>query len=262
MITNGLVVEEQADVIAAAGFFGVTLSIDGPTAVHDELRGMPGGLERSLAGAAALVKRGVRIGAVTQVNQLNLDHLAEVHDLLFTHGFDGWQVQLTMAHGRAGEQSDLCLQPEHLIALEETLVELRGQQALFMQVADNVGYMSRNEPRLRTGIGQHARFWTGCGAGLSVVGITSDGTVRGCLSLPQEADEANLRDRSLASIWQDPEAFAYNRQATLADLNGPCTDCPFGKICRAGCRSQSFAATGDPHANPYCLWRVTRDAGS
>jgi len=262
LITNGLLVEKQAEVIAAAGFFGVTFSIDGPAAVHDELRGVPGGLDQTLAGAAELVKRDVRIGAVTQVNRRNLPHLAEIHDLLFTHGFDGWQVQLTMAHGRAGEQDDLCLEPAQLPLLQETLVKLREQQALFMQVADNIGYMSRSEPALRTGIGQRARFWTGCGAGLSVIGITSDGTVRGCLSLPPTADEGNLRERNLAAIWQDPEAFAYNRRFQVDWLTGPCAGCPFGKLCRGGCTSQALAATDNPHDNPYCLWRVTQEAGT
>jgi len=260
LITNGLLVEKQAEVIAAAGFFAVTFSVDGPAAIHDELRGVPGGLDRLLAGAAELVKRDVRIGAATQVNRRNLDHLSEIHDLLFTHGFDGWQVQLTMAHGRAGEQDDLRVDPTELPRLQATLIQLREQQALFMQAADNIGYMSRFEPALRTGIGQRARFWTGCGAGLSVVGITSDGTVRGCLSLPASADEGNVRERSLAAIWQDPEAFAYNRRFQIDQLAGPCRECPFGTICRGGCTSQALSVDDNPHSNPYCLWRVTQQA--
>ncbi len=262
LITNGLLVKKQAEVIAAAEFFAVTFSIDGPASVHDELRGLSGGLDQLLAGAAELVKRDVRIGAATQVNQRNLPHLAEIHELLFTHGFDGWQVQLTMPHGRAGEQDDLCLTPEQLPQLQETLLRLREQQALFMQAADNIGYMSRFEPALRTGIGQRARFWTGCGAGLSVVGITSDGTVRGCLSLPPDQDEGNLRERNLAAIWNDPEAFAYNRRFQVEQLDGPCRECPFGKICRAGCTSQALSAGDGPHSNPFCLWRVTQQAHS
>ncbi|MGD0838886.1 MAG: radical SAM protein, partial [Polyangia bacterium] len=65
MITNGLLAAKQADVIAGCGFSAVTFSIDGPAPVHDFLRGLDGGLGRTLEGARALRKRGVRIGAAT-----------------------------------------------------------------------------------------------------------------------------------------------------------------------------------------------------
>jgi MoaA/NifB/PqqE/SkfB family radical SAM enzyme len=37
-ITNGLLVEKQAEAIIAAGFFTVGFSVDGPHEIHDELR--------------------------------------------------------------------------------------------------------------------------------------------------------------------------------------------------------------------------------
>jgi radical SAM protein with 4Fe4S-binding SPASM domain len=259
LITNGLVVAAQADAIAAAGFYGVTFSVDGPESVHDALRGVAGGLQRLLRGAEALRRRGVRIGAATQVNRLNLERLAEIQSLLVAHGFQGWQVQLTMAHGRAAERDEgLCLAPEQLPLLEERLVPLCSEPALLTQVADNIGYMSRHEPLLRTIAGQPPRFWTGCAAGLQVVGITSNGTVRGCLSLPPAADEGNVRQRSLTAIWNDPNAFAYNRRFEVEQLSGPCAGCPFGRICRGGCRSLAWAGPArSPHANAHCIWRVT-----
>jgi len=260
LISNGLLAAAQAEAIAGAGFYGVTLSVDGPARVHDELRGVAGALAQLLAGAAELRRRGVRLGAVTQVNQRNLPHLAEVHELLLDHGFEGWQVQLTMAHGRALGQADLCLRPEQLPALEESLLGLEEHPcALFMQAADNIGYMSRHEPRLRSGTGRADRFWAGCAAGLSVVGITSDGTVRGCLSLPPSLDEGRLAERSLAAIWNDPEAFAYNRRFRPEDLSGACGSCVFGRICRGGCHSLAVAATGSHRSNPYCLWRLQQE---
>jgi radical SAM protein with 4Fe4S-binding SPASM domain len=256
LITNGLSVAAQAQAIADRGFSAVTFSVDGPAAVHDALRGVPGGLERLLRGAQALSERGVRLGAVTQVNRVNLPWLKDILGLLVAHGFQGWQVQLTMPQGRARERADtLCLEPEELPGLEERLVALQADAPFFLQAADNIGYLSRLDPRLRTGRGQPERCWMGCGAGLTVVGLTSDGTVRGCLSLPSAADEGNLRERSLGDIWHDPEAFAYNRQFRVEDLAGTCRNCTFGLVCRGGCQSLSFAATGAFHHNPYCSGR-------
>jgi radical SAM protein with 4Fe4S-binding SPASM domain len=263
LITGGLSVSRQVDAITQAGFFGVTFSVDGTAATHDRLRGVRGGLDRLLAAARALEQRGVRIGAVTQVNRLNLPHLGEIHQLLVEHGFRGWQVQLTMPHGRAAERArELCLRPEDLPALETKLRELQSQSTLFLQAADNLGYMGRHEPALRSGKPGVPAFWGGCRAGLEVVGITSDGGVRGCLSLPPVADEGNVRDRSLGAIWQDPDRFAYNRKFRREDLSGPCQGCVFGALCRGGCRSLAYATSpGCFHANPYCISRVARASG-
>ena len=258
LITNGLAVARQAARVAEAGFFAVTFSVDGPEAVHDRLRGVDGGLRRLLTGAASLRKRGVRLGAVTQVNRLNMGCLDEIHDRLVDNGFEGWQLQLTMAHGRAADSGDLCLPPARMPELEARLLKLQQRTTMFVQAADNVGYMSRQEPALRSGTGRADRCWTGCSAGLQVLGVTSDGRVRGCLSLPDSFDEGSLRQRSLAEIWNDPGAFSYSRAFGRELLSGPCDGCELGAVCRGGCTSLSVASAGVAHGNPYCLSRIER----
>jgi radical SAM protein with 4Fe4S-binding SPASM domain len=258
MISNGLGVEKQAAAIVDAGLFAVTLSVDGPREVHDGLRGVPGALDRLLCGARALVRRGVRIAAVTQVNQRNLQELRTIRTLLVDAGFQGWQLQLTLPYGRAERRAHgLCLLPEQLPELEAEIVALRSQSDFFIQAADNIGYMSEREPLIRTAPGQPTQFWVGCGAGLDVIGITSDGTVRGCLALPAAADEGNVRHRSLASLWTDPSAFSYNRRFQVTDLQGPCVGCAFAVVCRGGCRALAWTTSpGSPHLNRYCSQRV------
>ncbi len=256
MISNGLAAAEQADVIAGCGFAAITFSIDGPAEIHDALRGVAGGLAETLRGADALRARGVLLGAVTQINRRNLECLEETLEVLAAHGFAGWQLQLTMPHGRArlpGHEG-FCLRPDELPALEERLVALQARAPFFVQVADNIGYMGRHEPRLRSGRVLAERCFLGCPAGLEVVGITSDGTVRGCLSFPAgAADEGNLRDRRLADLWNDPRAFAYNRAFTPAALGPGCRDCAFGSLCRGGCQSLCRATTGVFHHNAHCI---------
>jgi radical SAM protein with 4Fe4S-binding SPASM domain len=254
MISNGLLLEERADDVAAAAFSAVTVSVDGTAAIHDHLRGAAGSLARLWRGIEALRRRGVRIGAVTQINRLNVELLEEIHRELLDHGVEGWQLQLTVALGRAVRE--LCLTPDALPALEERMAALVQDSRLFVQAADSLGYLGRHEPIIRSGTGQAGQFWTGCQAGLQVIGITSDGGVRGCLSLPPVFDEGNLRQRSLAEIWGDPRAFAYNRRFHRAELGGPCASCAFGELCRAGCKSLAYAATGGLAENPYCVARV------
>jgi len=262
MITNGLLVAASADAIAAAGFHSVGFSVDGPAAVHDALRGTTGGFTRLMDGARELVARKVLIGAATQVNTRNKDRLVELHDLLVDAGFEGWQVQLTMPQGRAAKSGgeELCVRPEALPEIEETLLALKARTPLFLQAADNFGYMSRGEPLLRAGTPKADRFFCGCMAGLSVLGVTSDGTVRGCLSLPPAFDEGNVRDRPLAEIWNDPTAFPYNRRFDPSALRGACGGCPYGEICRGGCRSLAYATGEDVTENAHCLFALGRGA--
>jgi radical SAM protein with 4Fe4S-binding SPASM domain len=257
LITNGLLVAKQAEAIAEAGFFAVTMSVDGTAAVHDRLRRVPGALKALLEGAAALSRRGVLIGASTQVNKANLGELDAIHDLLAAHGFRGWQVQLTLPHGRASKNRDaLFIEPEDLLTLESNLLTIQSRSDLFIQIADTIGYMGRGEPRLRSGDSRAPGLWGTCAAGTQAVGITSDGTVRGCLSMPADFDEGNIRLRPLKEIWQDQDAFSYNRKLNLEDLTGPCADCALKRFCRGGCTNLAFVATGNLFSQPYCLRRL------
>ena len=165
-----------------------------------------------------------------------------------------------MPHGRAQLRKDsLCLLPAELPILERQILDLLTSSKLYIQVGDNIGYMSRDEPQLRTAAGQAYRCWTGCGAGLTVVGITSDGAVRGCLSLPPAANEGNIREQGLLALWRKPSAFAYNRNFHEAQLGGRCSGCAFGRLCRGGCYSLACAVSpNQPRNNPYCLYVQSR----
>ena len=168
------------------------------------------------------------------------------------NGFQGWLIQLTLPYGRAGTRAaELSLDPTELSGLEAGILRCRQRSPLFIQVADTIGYMSRHEPELRAPSGGRAGLWGGCQAGLSTLGLTSDGMVRGCLSMPPELDEGNLRERPLSQIWRDPTAFAYNRRIDPDALSGACARCAFGRLCRAGCTALAHVATGGSHNNPY-----------
>jgi radical SAM protein with 4Fe4S-binding SPASM domain len=254
LITNGLAVSEQADAIKDADFFAISFSIDGPAKVHDSLRNTNGAMQRLLEGAYELKKRKVRLGAVTQVNKRNLDSLEETYQMIVNNGFAGWQIQLTLPLGRAaGSDNDICLNPKQLLTLEKKLIPFTKNGDIFVQTADTIGYFSKAEPRFRAGLPGNERLWAGCLAGLRAIGITSDGTVRGCLSMPPEFDEGNVRNRPLKEIWNSPEAFAYNRKFTASDLNEACAACAFSKICKGGCTTLSNTISQQKGCAEYCL---------
>jgi radical SAM protein with 4Fe4S-binding SPASM domain len=102
----------------------------------------------------------------------------------------------------------------------------------------------------------------GCPAGITTIGIESNGNVKGCLSImagynEQGADfvEGNVREDRLADIWFRPGAFAYNRGFSVDDLEGFCRECPQAARCRGGCMAVKVASGGNVE-NPMCVRRV------
>ena len=251
LISNGLALDQlQAARIAKSGIRTVSLSVDGDAPVHDRLRGVPGAFARVMAAARALRAEGIRVGAVTQVCRLNLDRLAAIESALREGGFGAWQIQLTMPVGRCDR--DLAIDPGQIHQVIDFIVDDSTPLRLPRYGADNIGWMLPCEPALRSVARPTDRVFRGCQAGLGVIGLVSDGTVRGCLSMPPVFDEGNLRRRSLREIWQDENAFAYNRRFTPADATGPCRDCAFVRVCRGGCKTLAHAAGRGLGENPYC----------
>ena len=117
--------------------------------------------------------------------------------------------------------------------------------------ADCIGYYSVLSPRLEM------KSWQGCQAGIKVIGIESDGGIKGCLSLHgDDYIEGKIREESLKSIWENKNNFKYNRRFTLDMLQGICKGCKYGAICRGGCSEKSLSFTGTPHGSPFCLYHI------
>ena len=118
----------------------------------------------------------------------------------------------------------------------------------------NLGFYSQFIPALNSYVN-----WRGCWAGKMVLGIQSDGNVKGCLALSDDFIEGNIREKSIIDIWNDPHAFAYNRKFNVVDLGENCKDCKYGETCKGGCLTRSDALTGFLHNDPYCFYRIEQE---
>ena len=100
-------------------------------------------------------------------------------------------------------------------------------------------------------------MFRGCRAGLTSIGIDSVGNVRGCESMYDATFiEGNLRDRLLKDIWNDENAFAYNRKFQPSMLKGKCRDCRYGSICAGGCRSYIHFTNGSLYESLNCVNQI------
>lgn len=250
IITNGFLFKpEHIERIKAAGIESVAVSIDGPQRVHDEYR-QQGSFLRAVRAIDTLSENGVPTTVITTLNAENAPLLEELYSVLRTKPIKAWQIQACSPMGNASEGVDHRFNAAAVIEF----IERHLDEAPFpMGAADNIGYFTEGESRLR-GRREGGATFTGCRAGLSAIGIDSVGNVRGCESMyDKRFIEGNLRERSLKDIWEDPEAFAYNRKYSRGLLTGACAECPNAGRCAGGCRSYNYFVHGNMYEAPYCV---------
>ncbi len=254
MITNAYYIEDSIERILNSPLRRIGISIDGDEKLHNHIRQNPEAYARVLSAAKLLKKHGVSVGAVSHAAKYNLHLLEHMYQEFLKIPLDFWQIQLAFSSGRMKDYSNELLEPEQLVEVAKFIEEKRKEKKMMVCVGDNLGYYSSydivDSP------------WKGCHAGRWVAGIEADGTVKGCLSLTPEFREANLKERSFKDIWQDRELFKYNRYFNPEDMSGNCKGCDKALDCRGGCRVTSFCMTGNVFDNPYCLYRVEKEAKS
>jgi len=252
VVTNGLqLTAETAARMRDCGLTSVAVSLDGPEAVHDRIRGIPGAFQKTLAGAARCVEQHIDLSVISSVTALNVDMLEGMYQLVRSIGAWKWQLQPLFPTGRSRNDADLRLTDEQFLTIGKFSRELRPrakEQGVEVVPADSCGYFS---PLDFDEFG-----WQGCTAGRATCGIMSDGRIKGCLSWPDEIIEGDLRQDELWTIWFRPEAFARLRNFTRSDMGGACRTCDVALECGGGCQSMSLGAAGQWHADPYCYRRI------
>lgn len=260
IVTGGLnLTRARADALARAGLEQVSVSIDGLEASHDRLRGIAGGWRRALAALGHARAAGLTITANTQINGVSRHDLLPLGERLAAEGIASWQLFLTMAHGNAADDPDLLLQPFELLALFdtlETLVDRAAANGVVIWPGNNLGYFGPLEHALRRSQTRSGHYG-GCQAGLTGIGIESNGGIKGCPSLGGASNVGgNWREHGLRALWERAEAIRYVERRSVDDLWGWCRTCYYAATCMAGCTATSEPLLGRPGNNPYCHHRV------
>lgn len=249
-----------AEAMAEAGMARMSVSIDGLRETHDRMRAWRGSFEAATAALEHGRAAGIVVSANSNFNRLNVAELEALYAHLKEQGIVAWQIQLTTPLGRAADRTDLTLQPFDLLDFVPRVaaIKTRAQRdGIVVMPGNNLGYFGPEEALLRSPKPGGKDHWIGCQAGKYVMGIESDGAVKGCPSL-QTAHYVggNLRERSLREIWDDTPELAFTRARTVDDLWGFCRSCPFASVCLGGCSFTAHALLGRPGNNPYCHFRA------
>lgn len=242
-----------------AGLQALGISIDGLRELHDKLRGVKGSFDAAFNAVRIVKQYGITASVNTQITSLVIPQLRQLMNLFIDAGARNWQVQLTVAMGRAADHPELLLQPYDLLQLMPLLAELYEEGAdrgLLLQPGNNIGYFGPYESLWR-GSGDDRVHWTSCNAGENTLGIEADGTIKGCPSLPTSPYAGgNIRDLSFADIWWKTDELSINRSRTTHGLWGFCGSCYYAKVCKAGCTWTTHVLFGRAGNNPFCHHRA------
>lgn len=251
IITNGYLFSDNliAD-MKNCNIESVAVSLDGPEAVHDMYR-QKGSFKRAMQAIDVLTQNAIPVSVISTLHSKNVIYLDEMFEILKKKKIFAWQLQACSPMGNAtddGFSTDIDFQK--VIGFVEKHIH---NPCFAVGVADNIGYYSESEGSIR-GNANGKGIFLGCRAGLTSIGIDSIGNIRGCESLYDESFiEGNLREKTLHEIWNDPEAFSYNRHFTLDKLTGKCKDCVYGNRCAGGCRSYNYFTHGKLYESLRCV---------
>jgi len=249
---------ERAEKAAAAGLSTVSVSLDGLRPTHDSLRNAVGSYDAAIAAMRNARAAGIPVSTNTQINRLSMPDLPELLEIIIDEGAHSWQIQITVAMGRAADDVDMLLQPYDLLELYPMLDKLADrcrEVDVLLWPGNNIGYFGPYETKFRGTTPQgHMNH---CGAGRGGIGIESDGTIKGCPSLATATwGGGNIRDNRLIDIFHRSPQLRHMRDRTVDDLWGFCRTCYYADDCRAGCTWTGESLLGKPGNNPMCHHRA------
>jgi radical SAM protein with 4Fe4S-binding SPASM domain len=259
MTTGGRgITRERAQRAKDAGLGTVSVSVDGLEATHDRLSAVQGSHRAALGALEHFAAVGLPISVNTQICRPNRKEIEPLLELVYPYGIHSWQVQITVAMGRAADEPDLLLQPYEMIEVMPMVMRLQercDEVGVRLWPGTNIGYFGPYESRLRRhtprGHGE------GCGAGRDTLGLEANGDIKGCPSLPSDAYVGgNFREHGLLAVWERAQALQFTRGRGTEDLWGHCATCYYADVCKAGCTWTGHVLFGRRGNNPICHHRA------
>uniref|UniRef100_A0A831XMH5 Radical SAM protein n=1 Tax=Geobacter metallireducens TaxID=28232 RepID=A0A831XMH5_GEOME len=231
----------------------VAVSLDAATPhIHDHIRGRSGAFRQTWDFIGAALEGGLPVSVITTVHKMNLAELPAMREQLLGRNI-AWQIQVAGAEGRRFPR-ELLLDEEEFYSVGLFIASTRKKYPVPMMPvigAHDMGYHSLMLDNI--GLGSQ---WTGCQAGVSVIGIQSNGNIKGCLSMDDSTIAGNVRETPVSELWRSAGAFPYSRGFSPDDAGDNCRDCRHLPTCKGGCNEMSLMKTGEFHNDPYCFHRI------
>ncbi|WP_355662311.1 quinohemoprotein amine dehydrogenase maturation protein [Halomonas salifodinae] len=254
LTTNATLLNEEKIAFFDAHRFGLTVSMDGPKAVHDKNRIAVNG-----QGTYDLVAKRIKpllasyrsrpVGARVTLTR-GITDVIGIHDHLVNElGF----AEAGFAPVTSGDMAAYNLTSEELKTVFDGMVEL-GERAVAAAIEGrDIGFGNFNQ--LLTDLWEGRSKAVPCGAGLGLVSVDHQGDVHLCHRFTgSEMPTFGNVDAGLdhAGLKQFIEARSDRSERG-------CSDCRIRNLCSGGCYHESYARFGDPMTPTYHYCDLMRD---
>jgi radical SAM protein with 4Fe4S-binding SPASM domain len=209
----------------------VQVSIEGPEAVHDAIRGRKS-FSTSLGGVKNLLNAGLEVSLNVTLSKLNADFFAEMIQLSSDLGVHSLGFSRLVPSGRGASLVKEMLRTETVEKLYTKIFNCKINGVTIVTgdpVASQLMMKKNGNDSGTIPLG-------GCAAGISGLTILSDGTLVPCRRLPVPI--GNIKKDSLREVWAMSEVL--NALRDKSRYKGKCSSCKKWAHCR-GCRAIAYA---------------------
>lgn len=241
ILTNGTLVDHtRARMLSDVPVQGVQVSIEGPEAVHDRIRG-PGSFGKAMKGIHSLLDAGLEVTLNVTLSEINSGYLNDLTGLAASVGTQRLGFSRLVPYGRGKGLIQRIIPKEKLKEIYNDILTLQCDEVLVV-TGDPVASQVNTEIE-----SEHGEIpLGGCAAGVSGITILPDGTLTPCrrLGIPI----GNILKDSFREVWATSPVLESIRTRTL--YKGRCGACPRWSQCR-GCRAIAYAYSLTQGKNDY-----------
>ena len=253
LTTNATLLTEELIDYFDAHRFGLSVSIDGPRAVHDRNRRTVGG-----HGTYEVVARKVRmllaryrakpVGARVTLTAGTTDVEAIHEHLRDRLGFH----EVGYAPVTAADEAGHALSEAELAEVYAGFERLGGQYLAAALAGRNTGFSNLHQ--LMTDLHEGRRKTLPCGAGIGLLAVDHQGGLNLC---------HRFTGSELPTFGSVQQGIASDRLGAFleraADRSGThCATCHIRNLCAGGCYHESWVRYGDPHHRTYHYCNLLR----
>lgn len=237
LFTNGTLLTEEMVTALKGRVLSVTVSIDGAVPqTHDSFRGVPNSFEKTVRAVKMLKEAGIPVRCSACIHRGNLGEVVDIVRLLEELKVKPDRMRPVSYTGRS-EESAVCVSPEEYGNVLEALKQ-------YEKVRKDVKLELPSSLKIKN-----------CGIGRKSIVIRSDGEVAPCPPFPGEVSLGNVRECTLAEIWNDSPFLNVARAVSVLESE-LCRECVHVSVCRGGCMADYYVKTGnlgcgDPYECAY-----------
>jgi uncharacterized protein len=245
--TNGMYINDEWIEFFRKSRFGISISIDGPRALHDTFRVDAqgrGSFDKVFSNIKKVQEASLPLGVCVVISRSNIEHVEEIYDFLSTNKLPFNIIPMNRSGG-ARENFDLV----GLEAEEYADAWIRMFDRWFDGDEDYV-YCSDFVFKTRAILGGRPADCIGL-ANCSNTNISMDpvGDVFPCATLSGHEDTkyGNIVKEDLKTIMNRPAALSFR----VRQVDPQCAECKWQHVCHGGCPARSYKFSGNFHQRDY-----------